>query len=247
MGPSMGRTAGIILIGNELLSGKVADANALYLCRELRALGVDVRRIVVIPDEIDQIAAEVREFSRGFDVVFTSGGVGPTHDDVTIEGVARAFGVPVIRDPGMVTALEGFLGDRLNPARLRMAEIPQGAHPMTADGLVFPAVVMENVYVLPGVPELFRLKFEGLKERFRDVPFHLASVFVSLGEGSLAEHLNGLLERHPELLLGSYPEFSNPEYKVRVTLESKDRGYMERALGDFLERLPASAVVRVQR
>jgi molybdenum cofactor synthesis domain-containing protein len=243
----MGRTAGIILIGNELLSGKVADANAVYLCRELRALGVDVRRIVVIPDEIEQIAVEVAEFSGGFDVVFTSGGVGPTHDDVTIEGVARAFGVPVVRDPAMVAALESFLGSRLNPARLRMAEIPLGAQPMTADGLVFPAVVMKNVYVLPGVPELFRLKFEGLKERFRDVPFHLASVFVSVGEGSLAEHLNGLLERHPELLLGSYPEYSNPEYKVKVTLESKDRAYMERALADFLERLPASAVVRVQR
>jgi molybdenum cofactor synthesis domain-containing protein len=243
----MGRTAGIILIGNELLSGKVADANAVYLCRELRALGVDVRRIVVIPDEIEQIAVEVAEFSGGFDVVFTSGGVGPTHDDVTIEGVARAFGVPVVRDPAMVAALESFLGGRLNPARLRMAEIPLGAQPMTADGLVFPAVVMKNVYVLPGVPELFRLKFEGLKERFRDVPFHLASVFVSVGEGSLAEHLNGLLERHPELLLGSYPEYSNPEYKVKVTLESKDRAYMERALADFLERLPASAVVRIQR
>ena len=247
MGPPMGRTAGIILIGNELLSGKVADANAVYLCRELRALGVDVRRIVVIPDEIEQIAAEVGEFSRGFDVVFTSGGVGPTHDDVTIEGVARAFGVPVVRDPAMVAALEGFLGGRLNPARLRMAEIPEGAHPMTADGLVFPAVVMKNVYVLPGVPELFRLKFEGLKERFRDVPFHLASVFVSVGEGSLTEHLNGLLARHADLLLGSYPELSNPEYKVKVTLESKDRAYMERALDDFLGRLPAAAIVRVQR
>ena len=243
----MARTAGIILIGNELLSGKVADANAVYLCRELRALGVDVRRIVVIPDEVDRIAAEVAEFSQGFDVVFTSGGVGPTHDDVTIEGVARAFGVPVVRDPAMVVALEGFYGGQLNPARIRMAEIPQGAQPMTGDGLVFPAVVMRNVHVLPGVPELFRRKFETLKERFRDVPFHLASVFVSVGEGVLAEHLNAVLERHPDLLLGSYPEFSNPEYKVKVTLESKDKAYMERALGDLLERLPPSSLVRVQR
>jgi len=246
-GPAMARTAGIILIGNELLSGKVADANAVYLCRELRALGVDVRRIVVIPDEIETIAAEVAEFSRNFDVVFTSGGVGPTHDDVTIEGVARAFGVSVVRDPAMVAALEGFYGGHLNPARLRMAEIPEGAQPMTADGLVFPAVVMKNVHVLPGVPELFRKKFEGFKEQFRDVPFYLASVFVNVGEGLLTEHLNAVLARHPELLLGSYPEFSNPEYKVKVTLESKDRGYMERALSDLLERLPPSSLVRVQR
>src|SRR5262245_63348568 len=98
MASTMARTAGIVLIGNELLSGKVADVNAVYLCRELRALGVDVRRVVVIPDEIDTIAAEVAEFSRSFAVVFTSGGVGPTHDDVTIEGVSEAFGVPVVRD-----------------------------------------------------------------------------------------------------------------------------------------------------
>src|SRR4030095_10477677 len=120
-GPARPRTAGIILIGNELLSGKVADANAVYLCRELRALGVDVRRIVVIPDEIEKIAQEVAEFSRSFDVVFTSGGVGPTHDDVTIEGIARAFGVPVVRDPAMVAALEGFYGGSPNPAALAWA------------------------------------------------------------------------------------------------------------------------------
>ena len=88
----MAKTAGIVLIGNEILSGKITDANAAYLCRELRALGVEVRRITVIPDEVDLIAAEVREFSAAYDVVFTSGGVGPTHDDVTMEGVARALG-----------------------------------------------------------------------------------------------------------------------------------------------------------
>ncbi len=243
----MGRTAGIILIGNELLSGKVVDANAAYLCRELRGLGVDVRRIVVIPDEVDRIAAEVAEFSRSFDVVFTSGGVGPTHDDVTIEGVARAFGVSVVRHPGMVEVIERFSGGRLNAARLRMAEIPEGAEPMMGDGLVFPAVVMKNVYVLPGVPELFRQKFEGLKEQFRDEPFHLASVFLSVGEGTLAEHLNEVVRSYPLLMLGSYPELANPEYKVKVTFESKDRAYMERALEDFLGRLPVSTVVRIQK
>jgi molybdenum cofactor synthesis domain-containing protein len=243
----MGRTAGIILIGNELLSGKVVDANAAYLCRELRMLGVDVRRIVVIPDEVDQIAAEVAEFSGSFDVVFTSGGVGPTHDDVTIEGVARAFGVPVVRDARMVEVIQRFSGGQLNAARLRMAEIPEGALPMLGDGFVFPAVVMKNVYVLPGVPELFRQKFEGLKEQFRDEPFHLASVFLSVGEGMLAEHLNEVVRGYPALMLGSYPELANPEYKVKVTLESKDRTYMEQALGDFLARLPASVVVRIQK
>ena len=101
----MPKTAGIILIGNEILSGKIQDANAAYLCRELRALGVDVRRISVIPDEVQLIAEEVASFSRDFDVVFTSGGVGPTHDDVTIEGVARAMTVAVVRHPLLIELL----------------------------------------------------------------------------------------------------------------------------------------------
>jgi len=243
----MAKTAGIILIGNEILSGKVVDANASYLCRELRALGVDVRKISVVPDGVELIAAEVGEFSRAFDVVFTSGGVGPTHDDVTIEGVARALGVPVVRDPRLVRVLEGFAKGRLNEARLKMAEVPEGAELMAGEGLTFPAVVARNVYVLPGVPEIFRQKFEALKERFREPPFCLCSVFVNMPEGTLADHLNELLRRHPDLMLGSYPEFFNIEYKVKVTLESKDREYVARAVEDFLQRLPDGAVVRVER
>src|SRR5882672_4114101 len=104
----MPKTAGILLVGNEILSGKIQDANAVYLCRELRTLGVDVRRISVIPDEIQLIAEEVVVFSREFDVVFTSGGVGPTHDDVTIEGVARAMTVPVVRHPALVALLDRY-------------------------------------------------------------------------------------------------------------------------------------------
>src|SRR5882724_10567014 len=119
----MPKTAGIVLVGNEILSGKIEDANALYLCRELRRLGVDVRKIAVIPDEVEVIAAEVAAAHRAWDVVFTSGGVGPTHDDVTIEGVARALGVPVVRHPELVALLERYYRDKLTEAALRMAEI----------------------------------------------------------------------------------------------------------------------------
>jgi molybdenum cofactor synthesis domain-containing protein len=241
----MARTAGILLIGNEILSGKVADANAAYLTRELRQLGVDVRRLTVIPDDVDAIAAEVAAQSRAYDVVFTSGGVGPTHDDVTIDGVARAMGVRVVRHPALVAVLRDFYGDRLNEARLKMAEVPEGAELIATNGLTFPVVVMQNVYILPGVPEIFRQKFEALRDRFREEPFHLRNVFIRMGEGTLADFLNDLLRAYPDLLLGSYPEFANPEYKVKVTLESKDQAYLGRALQDFLGRLPNDAVVRV--
>jgi molybdenum cofactor synthesis domain-containing protein len=241
----MPKTAGIILIGNEILSGKIRDENAAYLCRELRALGVDVRRIAVIPDEVGLIADEVATFTKAFDLVFTSGGVGPTHDDVTMEGVARAMAVPVVRHPELVTLLERYYRGNLTEAALRMAEIPEGAELVTGGTLRFPTILMRNVYVLPGVPEIFRQKFEALRERFRDQPIYLKNVFVRIGEGMLAEYLNRLLRSFPLLQLGSYPEFSNPEYQVKVTLESRDRGYLEQALGDFLARLPADAVVKV--
>ncbi len=107
----MTKTAGIILIGNEILSGKTTDLNAAYLCRELRALGVDVRRVTVIPDEVELIGKEIAEFARSFDYVFTSGGVGPTHDDVTMEGIAKGLGVPVVQHPELVARLRRGYGD----------------------------------------------------------------------------------------------------------------------------------------
>jgi molybdenum cofactor synthesis domain-containing protein len=242
----MAKSAGIVLIGNEILSGKIHDANAAYLCRELRALGVDVRKISVIADELEPIAEEVAQFARAYDYVFTSGGVGPTHDDVTIEGVARAMRVSVVREPRLVALLEDFYKANLNAARLKMAEVPEGAELLAADSLIFPAIVIQNVYIFPGVPEIFRQKFDAIKERFREQPFRLRSVFVRIGEGTLADFLNDLLKNYPLLLLGSYPEFSNPDYKVKVTLESKDGEYLERALAELVARLPRDVVVRVE-
>jgi molybdenum cofactor synthesis domain-containing protein len=241
----MAKTASIVLIGNEILSGKIADANAPYLCRELRELGVDVRRISVIPDEVDVIAGEVATCLRAWDIVFTSGGVGPTHDDVTMEGVARALGVPVVRHPELVALLRRYYGDRVTDTHLKMAEVPEGAQLVADEALRFPTIVAGNVYILPGVPEIFRQKFQAIRERFRDQPYHLKNVFVSIGEGTLADYLNALLRQFPHLLLGSYPELTNPEYRVKVTLESRDAGYLAEALDALLSRLPATAVVKV--
>lgn len=242
----MTKTAGIALIGNEILSGKINDVNAAYLCRELRALGVEVRKISVIPDEVDVIAREVQQFAAAYDYVFTSGGVGPTHDDVTIEGVSRAMEVAVVRAPGLVSLLEGFYKQKLNAARLKMAEVPEGSELLGGESLVFPVILIRNVYVLPGVPEIFRQKFEAIKERFRDRPFYLKSVFVRIGEGALADFLNDLLRARPRLMLGSYPEFSHPDYKVKVTLESQDPEYLDQALAEFVGRLPRDAVVKIE-
>ena len=241
----MARTAGIVIIGNEILSGKVQDANATYLVRELRLLGVDVMKISVIPDDIDVIASEVATFSRQFDIVFTSGGVGPTHDDVTIEGIAKAFGRRVIRHPDLEHILRTRYGPDLNEARLKLTEVPEGVLLLSEDGLWLPAVTIENIYIFPGIPDLLRQKFEAIKERFREQPYVLRKVYVKDGEGTIAASLHGLLQEFPELLLGSYPEIHNPHYKVMLTLESKNEQYVQLALTRLLNLLPTGSVHQV--
>jgi molybdenum cofactor synthesis domain-containing protein len=240
------RTAGIIIIGNEILSGKVTDTNSPYLTRELRKLGVTVRRIVTIPDEIDVIASAVAEFRPAYDVVFTSGGVGPTHDDVTIEGVARGLARKVIRHPQIESRLREFFKEKINEARLKMAEVPEGAELIVDARLGFPTIKCENFYILPGIPEILEQKFDAIRERFAAAPYHLRVIYTREGEGAIAEHLNDTMAKFPELLLGSYPRWGDPEYAVKLTLESKDEEYTERALAHLLGLLTPEAVVRTE-
>jgi len=242
----MARTtsAGLVVIGNEILSGKVEDSNSPFLAAQLRAAGVSLERIIVIPDEIDVIAATVREYSAAYDLVFTSGGVGPTHDDLTIAGVAAALGRKVVRHPDLEAALREFFRGVVDESRLRLADVVDGTELLTDGNLKFPTFLVGNIYVLPGIPEIFREKVKAIRHRFTTDPFHLRVVYVREQETAIAVHLNRTLEAYPELLLGSYPKLNNPEYKVRLTLESKDLGYLEGALGKLLELLPAEAVVR---
>jgi FAD synthetase len=216
--------------------------NAAYLLRELRLLGVDVKKVSVIPDEIDIIALEVATFSRQFDIVFTSGGVGPTHDDVSIEGIAKAFGRRVIRHPELERLLRSRYSGPLNEARLKLTEVPEGALLIREDGLWLPAVTMENVYIFPGIPDLLRQKFDALKERFREQPYFLRKVYVRESEGNIAAYLHDLLREFPDLLLGSYPDIHNSLYKVMLTLESKDEGYLRAALDRLIALLPTDSI-----
>ena len=240
------RTAGIVVIGNEILSGKVVDTNSPFLAAELRSLGVTLRRVTTIPDELDDIAATVRQFHDLYDLVFTSGGVGPTHDDVTIEGVARGLGRRVIRHPDIEAALRRFYKDEVNDARLKMSEVPDGAELIYDSNLGFPTIKLANIYVLPGIPEILRTKFMALRERFTVDPYHLKVIYTRYGEGSIAMYLNQAMVEFPDLLLGSYPKLGDPEYSVKLTMESKDSDYVQRAFDRLIALLPAGAVVRTE-
>jgi molybdenum cofactor synthesis domain-containing protein len=233
----MAKTAGIIVIGNEILSGKTIDENSLFLMRELRTLGVDVRKVSVIPDELDLIAEEVRVFSRAYNYVFTTGGVGPTHDDLTIAGIAQAFGQPMRRNAQLEAALRHYYPDGLLEANLRMADVPEGAHLVGGAGMWFPVVAMENVFIFPGVPEILRRKFDRIKEMFREAPFHLREIYLRADEGQITAILHEVLDGYPALLLGSYPYLNNPQYSIKLTLESKDVEYLDRAYRLLVEKL----------
>ena len=239
-------TAGLLVIGNEILSGKVVDANSPYLASELRALGVDLQRILTIPDEIEVIAEETRKMSEAHDFVFTSGGIGPTHDDITMDGVALAFGRELVLNQSMCDRIERAQGEPANESQKKMAMIPAGALLIDAGDLWFPVIIVENVHIFPGIPELLRKKFDSIRDRFTGEPFHLKQVYVTRHESDIAQSLHDLLGEFPQLMLGSYPRLRGEEYRVLLTLESRDAEYLSRALDSLLKRLPDDYILKVE-
>ena len=233
----MAKTAAIVVIGNEILSGKTKDENSIFLSRELRSLGVDVRKISVIPDELQTIADEVRISSQAYDNVFTTGGVGPTHDDLTMHGIARAFGQKIRRNPELEAALRGYYPPALVEPNLLMADVPEESTLICRPGMWFPVVVVRNVYIFPGVPEILQRKFMKIRELFMEAPYHLVEVYLQADEGQIVRILHFVLEKYPKLQLGSYPYFTKPDYSIKLTLESKDADYLASAHSLLLSEL----------
>jgi molybdopterin-biosynthesis enzyme MoeA-like protein len=161
-------------------------------------------------------------------------------------GIAQGLDRRVVRHPVLEQKIREFSGEKINDARLKMAEVPEGAELIFAGELDFPTVQADNIYILPGIPELFRAKFLAIKARFAVDPYFLRVVYTRAMESALAGYLNETLAAFPLLQLGSYPKLSDPEYRVRVTLESKDRAYVNRAFDDLVARLPPDLIVRTE-
>jgi molybdenum cofactor synthesis domain-containing protein len=215
----MPTVAGVI-IGNEILTGKFADENGPHLVATARAVGADLRRLVTIPDDPAVIAAEVRACAAAFDHVITSGGVGPTHDDVTLASVAAAFDLAVERHPDLVGLLATV--GLTSAHALRMAEIPAGAVLHGTRPGSFPVVQCRNVWILPGVPVLFRKKLAVVAEHLRGVPVHTARLATLEDESHIAARLQAVQDAHPTVDIGSYPRYGHGAVHVLVTLESRD-------------------------
>ena len=236
-------TARLVIIGNEVLSGKVQDANSPFLLRRLRQLGLRCTGVVVVPDTESIIAEAVLHSSESADWVFTSGGVGPTHDDVTMASVALAFGLPVEEHAEMADFLRSHPKHGGSEERMRMAQLPAGA---TIDlSGSFPQVRVRNVWVFPGVPQLLRAKFDLVAPQLGGVPMHCSGVYCSLRESAVALRLEAVVSTWPQVEVGSYPQWRSEGYRLLITLESLDREVLRPALAQLLESIESEAVLEV--
>lgn len=238
------KTAGIIIIGNEILTGKVHDENSYFLTFQLWSLGVQVKRVSIIPDETSVIAREVKEFSSAFTYVFTTGGVGPTHDDVTMKGIAQGFGVPLVQNPEIKKVLDIKFGNTSNDSVLKMAEVPDKAEVIFHQNMRFPVVAYKNIYIFPGIPEYLKSKFSLIKDRFISSPFYLRRIFLKTHESEIAGILSDVLSKHNTVSIGSYPVVGDQDYRVVVTVESKASDSLNNAFNDLKRKLPEGIVVR---
>lgn len=240
----MPKTAAVLVIGNEILTGKIQDLNVAFIARELFALGVSLRRVVVCPDEIDTIAHDLDALRSAHDFVFTTGGVGPTHDDVTIAGVAKAFGRPIVRDEAMAAMLRAHYAERVSEDHLRMADVPRGAVLLSTPEVPWPTVNLDNVYVFPGVPELVRLKFPQLRERLRDGDgFVSRAVYTLHDEAEIATLLEQIVAAHPSVAVGSYPQWKDPRFRTKLTFDSKDVTAIDAAVARFVAAVAPEKLV----
>jgi molybdenum cofactor synthesis domain-containing protein len=239
--------AAAVVIGNEVLTAKVVDANGPHLIRRLREVGIPLRSLEIVPDEVDLIVEAVARARRRARYVFTSGGIGPTHDDVTVRAVALAMGRRVVRLPEMVALVQQKAQERMTAEALRLADAPEGAVLLAQPGSWYPVLTVEDVFLLPGVPQLFRAQLEAVLARLRGTPVHLRVLYLGLGESVVASVLDRVALDMPHVAIGSYPMFDpSLDYLVKVTVESVEKDSVEEAVSRLQAGLPMGSVIRLE-
>jgi molybdenum cofactor synthesis domain-containing protein len=224
-------TAALIVIGEEILSGRTQDANIAYIAAYLTRIGISLREVRVVADVDTEIVAAVDELRSRSSYVFTTGGIGPTHDDVTTDAIAKAFGVGVVVDPGAVAAMRRHFSEQeLTPARLRMARVPEGASLIDNAISRAPGYMIGNVIVMAGVPRIMQVMLDAVSPRLaKGRPMLARSVRIDAPEGDVAPGLAALQAAHPEVQIGSYPFFENKRLGTYVVLRSPDASKVEAA------------------
>ncbi|WNK01488.1 molybdopterin-binding protein [Thalassospiraceae bacterium LMO-JJ14] len=232
-------SAGLVIIGNEILSGRTRDANLQHLGAELNKLGIRMTEVRIVSDEPDAIVEAVNTLRARYDYVFTTGGIGPTHDDITSECIAKAFGIDFGPNPEAVKLLEDhYPPGELTAARLRMANTPVDAVLIDNPVSKAPGFQVENVFVLPGVPRIMQAMFIGIRHRLTGgKPMLSRTVSSHVPEGRAGGPLSELQARHPDTEIGSYPFYRNDRPGANIVIRAEDADKADAAVRDVIEML----------
>ncbi len=226
-------TAAVLVIGNEILSGRTQDANVAFLGKNLNDLGIRLMEVRVVADIEDEIVDAVNTLRNRYDYLFTTGGIGPTHDDITADSVARAFGVGIDYHPEVFELLKQNFESRgmeANGARMRMARVPDGAELIDNEISLAPGFQIENVFVLAGVPSIARAMFNGAKKRLRRGAVVMSrSIRCHCGEGTIADPLGSVQDAFPDVDIGSYPWSRDGKYGTSLVLRATDTALLDAA------------------
>lgn len=225
-----GPTAALVIIGQELLSGKVKDENVGFLTESLYKLGVEVKRVLFVPDDPEDIVEALQGVVARYDHVFTTGGLGPTHDDVTLEAVSQALQRPLVHSPSLDRLLETLYGLQDSLERARLSRIPEGAELFYPEGGRYPQLKVGNVYLFPGVPSIVRSKFAAIAERFQGEPIFTESLDLERSELEVVAPLTAVVDAFPDVRFGSYPSYAEGQESVRLTLDGKEKSRVGEAL-----------------
>ena len=235
-------TAAMLVIGDEILSGRTRDANMYHLAGQLTQAGIDLKEVRIVSDDRDSIIAAVKALSATHDTVFTSGGIGPTHDDITADCIAAAFDTPIdVRDDAraLLAAHYAKTGAELNTARLRMARIPDGAALIDNPVSVAPGFSIGNVHVMAGVPSVFQAMVESVLPTLTGgAPLVSRTLRIDRGEGDIAGPLGELAATYPDLSIGSYPFQKDGKYGANIVIRGTDETKVDAALGELAEVFP---------
>ena len=226
-------TAALVIIGNEILSGRTQDANLAYVAKRLTEKGLRLAEVRVVADVEAEIVAAVNLCRERYDYVFTTGGIGPTHDDITAAAIARAFGVAVERHGAASALLHDHYGESINEARLSMADLPKGAGLVDNPVSRAPGFSMDNVFALAGVPRIMQAMFDGILPQLKSGPPVISRTLSAfLGEGEIAEGLSAIQEAHGEVEIGSYPFFHQGKFGVSLVVRAMDALALDNAVAD---------------
>ena len=235
-------TAAMLVIGDEILSGRTRDANMHYLAQELCKVGIDLCEVRIVSDKREAIIAATKALAGAYDSLFTSGGIGPTHDDITAECIAAAFDMPIgIRDDAraILQAHYNAQGSELNEARLRMARIPDGATLIENPVSAAPGFTLQNVHVMAGVPSVFQAMVASVLPTLTGgAPLLSQTIRIDRGEGDIAGPLSTLAEQYPALSIGSYPFIRNGAYGANIVIRGRDGTQVDAAVQSLRELFP---------